>query len=64
MDSVLEEYRSSLAELTFNSKPLINMLTVLAEENFGHSADIVRIIENQLYQVCFATKMWYLKNNI
>ncbi|XP_039248290.2 uncharacterized protein LOC120326123 [Styela clava] len=50
MDSVLEEYRSSLTDLTFNSKPLINMLTVLAEENYSHAPDLVRIIENQVYQ--------------
>lgn len=52
MESVLEEYRSSLEELTFNSKPLINMLTVLAEENYSYASDLVRLIESQVYQVC------------
>jgi hypothetical protein len=31
MDDITEEYRTSLADLTQNSKPLINMLTMLAE---------------------------------
>lgn len=51
MDSVLSEYQASLAELTFNSKPHINMLTVLAEENVHYASDIVKIIEKQLNQV-------------
>ena len=53
MDSVLSEYQASLAELTFNSKPHINMLTVLAEENVHYASDIVKIIEKQLSQVRF-----------
>lgn len=47
----MEEYRASLEDLTFNSKPLINMLTVLAEENFSYASDLVKLIESQVYQV-------------
>ena len=51
MESVLSEYKASLAELTFNSKPHINMLTMLAEENVSYAADIVSIIKNQIFMV-------------
>ncbi|XP_011609384.2 pre-mRNA cleavage complex 2 protein Pcf11 [Takifugu rubripes] len=42
------EYQSSLEDLTFNSKPHINMLTILAEENINFAKDIVAIIEAQI----------------
>ncbi|KAK7925140.1 hypothetical protein WMY93_007450 [Mugilogobius chulae] len=42
------EYESSLEDLTFNSKPHINMLTILAEENIAFAKDIVGIIEAQI----------------
>ncbi|XP_068600457.1 pre-mRNA cleavage complex 2 protein Pcf11 [Brachionichthys hirsutus] len=42
------EYQSSLEDLTFNSKPHINMLTILAEENLNFAKDIVAIIEAQI----------------
>lgn len=45
------EYQSSLEDLTFNSKPHINMLTILAEENLQFSEDIVAIIEAQIAKV-------------
>jgi len=51
MESVLSEYKASLAELTFNSKPHINMLTILAEENVSYAPDIAKIIERQIFQV-------------
>lgn len=58
MESVLSEYKASLDELTINSKPHINMLTMLAEENVNYASDIVKIIKNQIYTVriviCFA----------
>jgi pre-mRNA cleavage complex 2 protein Pcf11 len=51
MDDITEEYRTSLADLTQNSKPLINMLTMLAEDNETHAAKIVDVIETHLQQV-------------
>lgn len=45
------EYQSSLEDLTFNSKPHINMLTILAEENIQFTKDIVAIIEAQIAKV-------------
>uniref|UniRef100_A0A8C6WUS9 Pre-mRNA cleavage complex 2 protein Pcf11 n=1 Tax=Neogobius melanostomus TaxID=47308 RepID=A0A8C6WUS9_9GOBI len=47
-DDACREYESSLEDLTFNSKPHINMLTILAEENISFAKDIVGIIEAQI----------------
>uniref|UniRef100_A0A1B0DJQ6 Uncharacterized protein n=1 Tax=Phlebotomus papatasi TaxID=29031 RepID=A0A1B0DJQ6_PHLPP len=43
-----EEYLSSLADLNVNSKPLINMLTIIAEENIEHAEVIVKAVEHHL----------------
>lgn len=48
---VAEEYTSSLADLTINSKPLINMLTMLAEDYIEHAAIIVQVVEQHLQKV-------------
>ncbi|XP_055915794.1 uncharacterized protein LOC129948789 [Eupeodes corollae] len=48
---VAEEYLSSLADLNMNSKPLINMLTILAEENIEHAAVIVKVVEQHIAKV-------------
>lgn len=45
---VAEEYLSSLADLNMNSKPLINMLTILAEENIEYAAVIVKVVEEHI----------------
>lgn len=51
-EEVCEEYRSSLMDLTCNSKPLINMLTMLAEDNVKSAPKIVQVIETHLAKVC------------
>uniref|UniRef100_A0AAV2J7W2 Pre-mRNA cleavage complex 2 protein Pcf11 n=1 Tax=Knipowitschia caucasica TaxID=637954 RepID=A0AAV2J7W2_KNICA len=48
MEDACREYESSLEDLTFNSKPHINMLTILAEENIAFAKEIVGIIEAQI----------------
>lgn len=48
---VAEEYTSSLTDLTVNSKPLINMLTMLAEDYIEHAPTIVRAVEAHLQKV-------------
>lgn len=48
-----EEYLSSLADLNVNSKPLINMLTILAEEYLEHASVIVQAVEQHLNKVKF-----------
>lgn len=50
-EDACREYESSLEDLTFNSKPHINMLTILAEENLNFAKDIVAIIEAQISKV-------------
>ena len=50
-DEVAMDYASSLVDLTVNSKPLINMLTMLAEENVESAPVIVKVIEKHLAQV-------------
>ena len=50
--AVIEDYESSLEDLTFNSKPLINVLTMLAEENSQHANVIVKLVERRISKVC------------
>jgi len=50
-EDACREYQSSLEDLNFNSKPHINMLTILAEENIQFTKDIVAIIEAQISKV-------------
>lgn len=48
---IAESYLSSLVDLTNNSKPLINMLTMLAEENIAHGQTIINAIEQRIAKV-------------
>lgn len=50
-DEVVADYRSSLDDLKMNSKPLINMLTMLAEENKQFAAQFVEVIEERVLKV-------------
>ncbi|XP_058062799.1 uncharacterized protein LOC131212794 [Anopheles bellator] len=50
-EEIEKEYLSSLADLNVNSKPLINMLTILAEENLEYAHIIVNAVEKHLAQV-------------
>lgn len=50
-EEVVEEYRSSLTDLTINSKPLISMLTMLAEDHSQYAQHIVQLIEQHLQKV-------------
>ena len=50
-EEVEKEYLSSLKDLSANCKPLINMLTLLAEENEANAPVIVQTIEKHLMQV-------------
>ena len=49
----IEQYMQELRELTFNSKLLINNLTVLAEDHKGAASSIVAAIERHLSTVRF-----------
>ncbi|XP_050689942.1 uncharacterized protein LOC126982137 isoform X2 [Eriocheir sinensis] len=57
VEEVAEEYRSSLRDLVNNSKPLITMLTMLAEENRAHAAVIVKVIEEHIHEIFSSSKV-------
>uniref|UniRef100_UPI00398ECB9B pre-mRNA cleavage complex 2 protein Pcf11 n=1 Tax=Pristiophorus japonicus TaxID=55135 RepID=UPI00398ECB9B len=61
-----KEYQSSLEDLTFNSKPHINNLTILAEENLKYSSEIVKLIEAQITKAPVSEKLpvMYLMDSI
>ncbi|OQR67999.1 hypothetical protein BIW11_02094 [Tropilaelaps mercedesae] len=48
MEEPAAEFASSLRDLTTNSKPLISMLTMLADESRDHAEKIVEAIEHYL----------------
>ena len=50
-EEVVEDYKSSLSDLAINSKPLINMLTMLADENQAYGAQLVQAIESHILKV-------------
>ena len=49
--AVLTDYKSSLNDLDCNSKPMINVLTMLAEENQPFADGIVKIIKERILEV-------------
>lgn len=51
VEGVIAEYRSSLADLHVNSKPHIDMLTIVAKENAHYAKLIASLIEERLYEV-------------
>ncbi|KAL5287081.1 hypothetical protein ACFFRR_008182 [Megaselia abdita] len=55
--NIAEEYQSSLQDLNLNSKPLINMLTILAEENINHANVIVDVVEEHILKVAPDVKL-------
>ena len=55
----IEDFRSSLCDLTVNSKPLISMLTMLADESQSHAKQIVKVIENHIYQVTILLRIYH-----
>eukprot|EP00117_Sycon_ciliatum_P013236 scpid37369/ scgid13973/ Pre-mRNA cleavage complex 2 protein Pcf11; Pre-mRNA cleavage complex II protein Pcf11 len=51
MEEFASEYKASLEDLTFNSKPVINTLTILADENKKYASVVVKLIEGRIKQV-------------
>lgn len=50
-----ESYLSSLLDLTSNNKTLINVLTILAEENINYGQTIVDTISRRINEVYIFT---------
>ncbi|XP_019854910.1 PREDICTED: pre-mRNA cleavage complex 2 protein Pcf11-like [Amphimedon queenslandica] len=49
--TVLEDYESVLEELTFNSKPIINMLTMKADKYRIYAPAIVELVKTRFFKV-------------
>ncbi|KAJ3330945.1 hypothetical protein HDU76_004453 [Blyttiomyces sp. JEL0837] len=66
LEAVRREYRQALADLTFNSRPIITNLTVIAGENTASAPAIVQAIEDQLRNVVPKQKLpvLYLMDSI
>ena len=50
---VQKEFANGLTDLTVNNKSLINMFTMLADDNIAYADVIVETIENRLKSVSF-----------
>lgn len=49
--SVSEEYRYGLRDLTFNSKPIINNLTLFAQDHVQSAPELARVLTDHLVMV-------------
>ena len=54
----IDQYASALDVLTFNSKPIINQLTTMANENKAHATEIVEKIESRIKEVDSHSSTW------
>ena len=54
----IDQYGSALEVLTFNSKPIINQLTTMADENKAHATEIVEKIESRIKEVDSHSSAW------
>lgn len=52
-DQVVEDYKSSLLDLTQNNKHEINLLTVIASEYIGKAVELSRVLETHIRNVGF-----------
>lgn len=59
-DSLIADYEASLRELTINSKPIIDNLTIIARENTDHAEGIVQVINNRIYKCIPEQKLYSL----
>jgi pre-mRNA cleavage complex 2 protein Pcf11 len=50
-DEVAEDFKEALQDLRINSKPEIDVLTVIAKENTEHAQAISRVLENHIKTV-------------
>lgn len=57
---IVEDYAASLAELTFNSRPIIVNLTTIARENLDHADGILHAITARIYKCIPEQKLFVL----
>ncbi|KAG0668537.1 hypothetical protein C6P43_004067, partial [Kluyveromyces marxianus] len=55
---ILEEFKSTLDGLTFNSRPMITTLTQLAEENMSLAQEFVGMVENRVEKCVPSQKLY------
>ena len=60
MTDILEAYKQSLSELTFNSRPIIDNLTIIAKENPNVADGIVDLITQRIYKTIPDQKLFAL----
>lgn len=63
-EQVRRDYMSSLSELTFNSKPIINTLTIIAGENPGFAITFVKAIKEHFSKTKHKLPALYLIDSI
>lgn len=51
-EEIKQDYLSSLSELTFNSRPIIQNLTIIAQENINFAEAITKAMEEHIAKVC------------
>ena len=51
IQAVCKEYETSLEDLTFNSRVLIQSLTILADKNKVYAPYIVQLVEKRITKV-------------
>lgn len=52
LEAIRQDYLTSLSDLTSNSRPIINTLTVIAQENVHAAETITKTIEEHILRVC------------
>lgn len=57
---IVEDYASSLSELTFNSRPIIDNLTIIAKENTDNAPGILAAISARIYRCVPEQKLFAL----
>lgn len=60
MSEILESYNQSLNELTFNSRPIIDNLTVIAKENPDVADGIIDLLTQRIYKAIPEQKLYAL----
>lgn len=59
-DTLISDYEASLRELTINSKPIIDNLTIIARENTAQAEGITGVIINRIYKCIPEQKLYSL----